>query len=257
MTVFSKNPWRRPVIRLPKTAFGAFLLLFWTWWALLAVFRAFPAIDIYFSQLFFVGADCDATAAAGRICGGFPYRDSGNLDLLRTIFFRLPYVVAIVMLWKFIECYQQHGATFNAERARKLKVALGTLLIGPVLLVNVILKEHWGRPRPLQTDMFGGPLHFVEAGSLAGKCISNCSFVSGEAASAGWLFCLLLFVPKSLRYALVPPVAVISILTPALRLSFGAHYLSDVTLGWLSSLVVFAALLALTESQQSQKNSEI
>ena len=233
------------------------MLLFWTWWALLAVFRAFPEIDIYFSRLFFVAVDCDATAAAGSICGGFPYRDSGNFDLLRTIFLRLPYVVAIVMAWKFIECYQQHGATFNAERARKLKVALGTLLIGPVLLVNVILKEHWGRPRPLQTDIFGGPLHFAEAGSLAGKCVSNCSFVSGEAASAGWLLCLLFFVPKSLRYAIVPPVVVSSILTPAMRLSFGAHYLSDVMLGWLSSIVIFAALLALTESQQGRKNSEI
>ncbi|PDT17556.1 phosphatase [Rhizobium sp. J15] len=256
MTIFSKNRWHGSAIRLPKTTFGAFVLLFWTWWALLAVFRAFPEIDIYFSRLFFVATDCDATAA-GSICGGFPYRDSGNFDLLRTIFLRLPYVVAIVMLWKFIECYQQHGATFNAERARKLKVALGTLLIGPVLLVNVILKEHWGRPRPLQTDIFGGSLHFAEAGSLAGKCVSNCSFVSGEAASAGWLLCLLLFVPKSLRYAIVPPVVVISILTPAMRLSFGAHYLSDVVLGWLSTIVIFAALLALTESQQGQKNSEI
>ncbi|EJZ23085.1 phosphatase PAP2 family protein [Rhizobium sp. Pop5] len=257
MTVFSKNRWRHLAIRLPKTTFGAFMLLFWTWWALLVAFRAFPGIDIFFSRLFFVAADCDAAAAPGSICGGFPYRDSATFDLLRTAFFRLPYIVAIVMAWKLIECYQQHGATFNAERARKLKVALGTLLIGPVLLVNVILKEHWGRPRPVQTDIFGGALHFAEAGSLAGKCVSNCSFVSGEAASAGWLFCLLLFVPKSLRYALFPPLVAISILTPAMRLSFGAHYLSDVVLGWLSSLVVFAALLALTESQQSQKNSEI
>ncbi len=182
------------MIRLPKTTFGAFMLLFWAWWGLLIVFRAFPGIDIYFSQLFFLETGCDATAAAGSICGGFPYRDSGNFDLLRTIFFRLPYVVAIVMLWKLIECYQQHGATFNADRARKLKVALGTLLIGPVLLVNVILKEHWGRPRPVQTDIFGGALHFVEAGSLAGKCVSNCSFVSGEAASAG-----LAVLPAALR----------------------------------------------------------
>ncbi|MGO7165011.1 phosphatase, partial [Rhizobium johnstonii] len=128
MTVFSKNRWRGLAIRLPKTTFGAFMLLFWMWWALLAVFRAFPGIDIYFSQLFFVGADCDATAAAGNICGGFPYRDVAAFDLLRTVFFRLPYVVAIVMVWKLVECYQQHGATFNAERAQKLKVALGIIV---------------------------------------------------------------------------------------------------------------------------------
>ena len=58
------------------------MLLFWTWWALLAVFRAFPGIDIYFSQLFFVATDCGATAAAGSICGGFPYRDVATFDLL-------------------------------------------------------------------------------------------------------------------------------------------------------------------------------
>jgi membrane-associated phospholipid phosphatase len=191
-------------------------------------------------------AACDAAAPPAKICGDFLYRHAPDLDVLRTIFFRLPYLVAIVMVWKLIECYQEHGSTFNAERARNLKIALGTLLIGPVLIVNVILKDHWGRPRPIQTDLFGGPFHFVEAGSLAGKCISNCSFVSGEAASAGWLLCLLIFVPKSLRYALAAPVAAVSILTPAMRLSFGAHYLSDIVLGWLSSLVVFAALLALS-----------
>jgi membrane-associated phospholipid phosphatase len=256
LAIFSKASLQSARLRLPKTAFGTFILLFWTWWALLAIFRAFPGIDIYFSQLFFVPAACDALAPAGKICGDFPYSDGAIYDLLRTFFFRLPYIVAVVMVWKLIECYQQHGATFNALRARNLKVALGTLLIGPGLLVNLILKEHWHRPRPVQTDLFGGTLHFAEAGSLAGKCVSNCSFISGEAASAGWLLCLLVFVPQSLRYALFAPVAAISILTPAMRLAFGAHYLSDIVLGWLSTLVVFAALLALAESQQRQKNSE-
>lgn len=256
LTVFSKNRWQGPAIRLPQTAFGVFVLLFWVWWLLLALFRAFPEIDIYFSQLFFVQAACAGSAPTTQICGSFPYRSEAILGLLRTLFFYVPYVVTAVMLWKLAECYQQHGATFNAPRARDLKVALGTLIIGPVLLVNVILKEHWGRPRPVQTDFFGGTLHFAEAGSLAGKCISNCSFISGEAASAGWLFCLLIFVPKSVRYALVAPVAAVSILTPAMRLSFGAHYLSDVVLGWLSSVVIFAALMALAESPQRQKNSE-
>jgi len=78
LTVFSKNRWRGPAIRLPKTAFGVFILLFWVWWLLLALFRAFPGIDIYFSQLFFVQVACSASAPATEICGSFPYRSEAS-----------------------------------------------------------------------------------------------------------------------------------------------------------------------------------
>lgn len=125
------------------------------------------------------------------------------------------------------------------------------------MLVNFILKSHWGRPRPLETIDFGGALHFVQAGSMAGECASNCSFVSGEAAGAGWLLCLLFLVPRPLRLVLFGPLAAISLLAPALRLAFGAHYLSDVILGWLSSFVVFAGVLALADSPQPEKKLKI
>ena len=73
------------------------------------------------------------------------------MRLLREIFFQLPYVVAFVLLWMLLRCWRDHGATFNALRARNLKAALGSLLIGPVLIVNLWLKAFSGRPRPRQT----------------------------------------------------------------------------------------------------------
>jgi membrane-associated phospholipid phosphatase len=92
---------------------------------------------------------------------------------------------------------------------------------------------------------------------MAGKCVSNCSFISGEAAGVGWLLCMIVLIPQPLRSALALPLAAISFLAPAMRLAFGAHYLSDVVLGWLSSLVVFAGFLALTDSPHGKKKSEI
>jgi lipid A 4'-phosphatase len=99
-----------------------------------------------------------------------------------------------------LDCCNNHCATFNATRARALKVALGSLvLIG------------------------------------------------------GWLFCLVLLAPQPLRSALLPPLAANSLLASALRVEFGAHHLSDVVLGWGSSLVVFVGLRALADSPQREK----
>lgn len=258
MTLVYRNPERqarRKWLRLPETPGGAFIVLFWSWWALLAIFNIWPQIDIATAQLFFVATACADDAK--HVCGSFPYSDDPLLRLIRRIFFQLPYVAAIVLLIMLFVCYQQHGATFDAARVRKLKVALGTLIIGPGLLINGILKAFSGRPRPYETDLFGGALSFVDAGSFAGKCVDNCSFISGEAASAGWLFCLIFLIPQPARSALALPIAAISFLMTALRVSFGGHYLSDVALGWLSTLVIFTALLALSEKSHHQKKSGI
>lgn len=228
------------------------------WLALLVLFNLFPQIDQSISANFFVRTACDAsTTTSGATCGHFPYRQEFNLQLLRTLFLRLPYVVAFLLLWRLADCYGHYGASFNAIRARRLRIALGSLIAGPIVLVNFILKSHWGRPRPSETIDFGGTLDFVQAGSMAGKCLSNCSFVSGEAAGAGWLLCLLFLAPRPLRSALFVPLAAISLLTPALRLAFGAHYLSDVILGWLSSFVIFAGVLAMSDSPQLEKKLKI
>lgn len=244
-------------IGFPPAATDIFVALFCLWWVLLIIFSAFPQIDLATSRYFFTPATCDATSQAGDICGAFMAANNWFLKNLRMIFFRLPYVVAIIQLCMLIACYTQHGSTFKAARARNLKIALSSLLIGPGLIVNVILKEHWGRPRPVSVIDFGGMMDFVRAGSFAGKCVSNCSFISGEAASAGWLLCLLIFIPQPARTGLFLPILAISLLTPVMRLAFGGHFLSDIVLGWLLAVVVFAGIYAFTDSSHRSKNSEI
>lgn len=244
-------------ISFPPTAADVFVGLFCLWWLLLVVFYAFPEIDLATSRYFFTPSVCPASSPAGDICGTFAAANNWFLTNLRLVFFRVPYVIAIVQLCMLIACYTQHGSTFNALRARNLKIALGALLIGPGLIVNLILKEHWGRPRPYSVTEFGGMMDFVQAGSLAGKCVSNCSFISGEAASAGWLLCLLFFIPQPARTGLFLPLIAVSLLTSVMRLAFGGHFVSDIVLGWLLAVVVFAGLIAFTDSSHHTKNSEI
>ncbi|MBB5572047.1 MULTISPECIES: phosphatase PAP2 family protein [Rhizobium] len=247
---------RFPEILRPRTAGDAFVFLFCLWWILLGLFSILPQIDLAVANVFFLPEQCVLPIRPGQVCGIFPYNDDPHMRLLREIFFQVPYVVAIALCWMLVLCWQQHGATFKTLRARNLKIALGSLLLGPVLIVNLWLKAFSGRPRPRQTDLFGGLLDFVHAGSFAGKCASNCSFISGEAAAAGWLFCLIFIIPQPARTALALPIAAISILIPALRVAFGGHYLSDAVLGWLSSLVIFSALMALSQTTHSRRNSE-
>ena len=138
----------------------------------------------------------------------------------------------------------------------KLGLMLVSLLLGPYVLVNLLIKEFSGRPRPYQTDIFGGDMVFMPAGSFGGECARNCSFVSGEGAAAGWLFCLILLLPSRNRLLLVPLILFGSLFTPALRVAFGGHYLSDVILGWLSSLVVVALVMGVAEVLRLMKKRE-
>jgi len=59
-----------------------------------------------------------------------------------------------------------------------------TGLIGPGLIVNCILKENFGRARPMQTTYFNGFKSFSPALFISDQCNHNCSFSSGHAATA-------------------------------------------------------------------------
>ena len=69
---------------------------------------------------------------------------------------------------------------------RAIVFLVATLALGPGLLTNVILKDHWGRPRPIDVTQFGGDQHFVAWWDPRGDCPGNCSFVSGDVSGAFW-----------------------------------------------------------------------
>src|SRR6516225_4461571 len=78
-------------------------------------------------------------------------------------------------------------------RARDAAVWLTTLVampasiaLAPGVVANLVLKEHWGRPRPIDVAEFGGDEHFRPWWDPRGDCPKNCSFVAGEPSGAFW-----------------------------------------------------------------------
>ena len=117
--------------------------------------------------------------------------------------------------------------------------------IGPGLVVNLGLKDHAHRPRPIQTSAFGGASEFRPWYRFDGACQKNCSFVSGEASEAFWMVAPALLAPPPWRGAAIGAALIFGAAASLLRMAFGGHYLSDVVLAALITLVIIEAARAL------------
>ncbi|OLP58535.1 hypothetical protein BJF93_16885 [Xaviernesmea oryzae] len=208
------------------------------WTATLEMFHIVPAIDLWIQHLFFSPVPCPVGSRLDAICGSFPIGDVAALQTVRKVLFDLPFVVTglvlVTLAWAVIR-----PGRFSMPALRDMAALLATMAIGPGLIVNVFLKSYSGRPRPMQTDLFGGDMGFMAAGQFGGACHDNCSFVSGEAAGAAWLVCALVLLPTPLRRKALPIALGIAVLTSLLRVVFGRHYPSDALLGFLLTFVVF------------------
>ncbi|MFK0205693.1 phosphatase PAP2 family protein [Agrobacterium sp. NPDC090283] len=78
--------------------------------------------------------------------------------------------------------------------------------------------------------------------SIDGGCIRNCSFPSGESASAVALLAFILLLPERFRLIgtaiLVPFIVLVSLN----RVAMGSHFLSDVLIAWPLMFAVFLLL---------------
>lgn len=178
-----------------------------------------PRLDIAVAALFFHGAD------------GFPAERNGFLLDLRAAGMGVTRVVVAglvaVALAKLVL-----PMLARAISSRKLLFLATSMALGPGILVNSILKEFWGRPRPRQIVEFGGTMEFFPAWVPGGACATNCSFPSGEASSAMWLIAFAFVVPERWRRAAIVAVLAWAAAISLNRMAFGAHFLSDVVIGW-------------------------
>src|SRR3954465_8753900 len=78
---------------------------------------------------------------------------------------------------------------------KTLMFLVAAIALGPGLIVNTVLKDHWGRARPSQVAEFGGARQFTAAPLLAAQCERNCAFVSGHAALGFSLVSFALLLP--------------------------------------------------------------
>lgn len=118
-----------------------------------------------------------------------------------------------------------------------------TLILGPGVLVNLILKNNWGRPRPVMVDLFGGSMPYQPVWLPSNWCATNCSFVSGEGSAAMWLVAgLVLLAPKAWRVSMLAVLIPLGLLLSANRVAFGGHFTSDTLLSWGLTLLVVAVV---------------
>jgi membrane-associated PAP2 superfamily phosphatase len=191
--------------------------------ATLAMLMGLP-LDLQIAQLFFDPASKRFLAAAN------PYvallRDHGYVALVTCVS-----AVAAAVVTRMLRRPQRIAP------GRVVLFLVSTLALGPGLLVNGVLKEHWHRPRPVQVTEFGGTHTYVEWWNPRGSCERNCSFVSGEASAAAWMFAPAMLVPPPWRIAAFAGAAIFTLVISLSRMAAGAHFFTD---------VLFAVLLTLS-----------
>ncbi len=111
---------------------------------------------------------------------------------------------------------------------RAIILILLTLGLGPGVVANLVFKEHWGRPRPIDVTEFGGDEHFRAWWDPRGDCPKNCSFVGGEASGAFWTLAPAAVVPVPWRAAAYGLALAFGAGVSALRMAAGAHFFTDV-----------------------------
>lgn len=134
------------------------------------------------------------------------------------------------------------GVVTWAPTGRDVFFLIATLTIGSGLIVNLGMKDHLHRPRPINVQQFGGPQEFRPWYRFDGACHKNCSFPSGEASSAFWMVAPALIAPPPFRGLAISGALAFAVAASVLRMAVGGHFLSDVLVGALISLIVVFAI---------------
>lgn len=197
------------------------------------VFGFFPELDLKISKLFF-----DPAANA------FPLRNDRMLGYGRHAATLLLVILAApVILALLLRPFAPRARALVSMRAAIFLLA--TLLLGPGLLVNAILKNHWDRPRPVAVTEFGGSERFVAWWDPRGQCRHNCSFVSGETSSAFWTLAPAALAPAPWRLAAYGAALALGAGMGIVRMAMGAHFFTDVVFAGVFTFLVIYLLHGL------------
>jgi len=102
-----------------------------------------------------------------------------------------------------------------------------TLALGPGILANTILKDHWGRARPMDVIQIGTD-PFTPWWDFRAACRDNCSFIAGEPSGAFWTLALAALAPPQWRALAYGGALAFGAAIGVLRIAAGGHFFTDV-----------------------------
>ena len=180
-----------------------------------AVFAFYPGLDLAVSSLF-----RDST-------GLFVWGVSEPLGFVRDSAMWLTWAIATPSIVALIVKLFRPDKPLLVK-GRTVAFFLITIVLSAGLLSNALFKSYWGRPRPYFVTEFGGPWQYRNWWDPRGQCPTNCSFFSGEAATAFWTYAPAALTPPPWRPLAYAGATVFGALIGLLRMAFGGHFLSDI-----------------------------
>jgi len=193
--------------------------------ALLSIFLVFsPEIDQYIAALSYTETTRTFYGEHSLWC--------------QIIYYSVPLITVALILAPLVWLFKvRHD---NQKRRAIIRFGLMTylaLILGPGLVVNVIFKDHWGRPRPYQVLRDGkqyAPFwqpHFTEK--------ENNSFPGGH-ASVGFFLGIPFLALRRKKTAIILSL-IGGAVVGTVRILQGGHYLSDIVFAgifvWLTAIL--------------------
>ena len=185
-----------------------------------------PSLDLYISGLFYYGDK------QFLIQSHYPVSIFFRKILLPLI---LIYVFVLPLVLRFLPLQKIYfGYKFSLSEIVYIWVSGAVTML---LVVNVLLKNMWGRARPNDVSYFNGFQDFTPWYKISDACSSNCSFVSGD-SSVGFLLIVFYFITKKNAYLYLG--LILGSLLGFIRIAAGGHFFSDII---FSQIVVTVTIL--------------
>ncbi|MDC3021834.1 phosphatase PAP2 family protein [Pelagibacteraceae bacterium] len=175
---------------------------------------ASPSLDLYISSLFYLG---DSQFLV-------------NTHYYISIFFRevlLPFILLYILVLPVVGRFTKiDNIFFNYKfNVKEIFLLWGSQVIIVLIFVNFVLKNFWGRARPNDVLELGGKEIFSPWYEMSNTCLTNCSFVSGD-ASVGFSIIILYLITKKIIFLYASIIS--GFLLGLIRIVAGGHFLSDI-----------------------------
>lgn len=189
----------------------------------------FPEIDIYISSLFY-------DQKSGFV---------SNKEIIVYILYNsIKYILVLVYLFLiglyiYNKISKRNILNFNGK---KLSYLFLVLIVGSGAIVNLALKENWGRARPYNIEQFGGEKKFTPAFVMSDQ--KGHSFSSGH-ASAAFVFVAFAMLAKRNRKFWMSLALIYGTSVGLVRIAVGGHFFSDTIVSFFIMYITTMLLYAI------------